>query len=302
MEKKINIAELLKYCPKGMELDCINYDGTITFEEIINSPNYPIVISIKHNDECCKHTLTKYGQTGKTPYNKCVIFPKGKTTWKGFVPPCQFKDGDIVSTSCGRYTFILKGEAIKKESYYAGNIYFGYCANTNYIMNNNITCCFSRLAKEEEKQKLFDAIKDNGYKWNTETKTLEKLPRFKVGDRIKEKQSGVIGEVIDVQQKKYNVKVDDNKGFYVYFHEQDNWELLPNKFDINALKPFDKVLVRDNNEQIWTIDYFSFIDDDKRTCSFICIGHYADQCIPYEGNEHLLGTTNDCDEYYKTWK
>jgi hypothetical protein len=25
------------------------------------------------------------------------------------------------------------------------------------------------------------------------------------------------------------------------------------------------------------------------------------QCIPYEGNEHLLGTTNDCDNFYKTW-
>lgn len=26
------------------------------------------------------------------------------------------------------------------------------------------------------------------------------------------------------------------------------------------------------------------------------------QCIPYEGNEHLLGKTDDCDEFYKTWK
>lgn len=24
-----------------------------------------------------------------------------------------------------------------------------------------------------------------------------------------------------------------------------------------------------------------------------------DECIPYEGNEHLLGTTNNCDECYK---
>lgn len=23
------------------------------------------------------------------------------------------------------------------------------------------------------------------------------------------------------------------------------------------------------------------------------------QCIPYEGNEHLLGTTDGCDDYYK---
>ena len=31
------------------------------------------------------------------------------------------------------------------------------------------------LATEEEKEKLLQAIKDNGYKWNAETKTLEKL-------------------------------------------------------------------------------------------------------------------------------
>ena len=38
----------------------------------------------------------------------------------------------------------------------------------------------ARFATEEEKQKLFKAIKDNGYKWNAETKTLEKLvkPKF----------------------------------------------------------------------------------------------------------------------------
>ena len=30
------------------------------------------------------------------------------------------------------------------------------------------------------------------------------------------------------------------------------------------------------------------------------IGHYQ-KCIPFEGNEHLLGTSNDCDEYYKNW-
>lgn len=27
-----------------------------------------------------------------------------------------------------------------------------------------------------------------------------------------------------------------------------------------------------------------------------------EQCIPYEENKHLLNTTNDCDNYYKTWK
>lgn len=36
-----------------------------------------------------------------------------------------------------------------------------------------------RFAKEKEKEQLFQAIKDHGYKWNTETKTLEKLKKEK---------------------------------------------------------------------------------------------------------------------------
>ena len=31
-------------------------------------------------------------------------------------------------------------------------------------------------------------------------------------------------------------------------------------------------------------------------------GFSVKQCIPYEGNEYLIGTTNECNDYYKTWK
>ena len=29
------------------------------------------------------------------------------------------------------------------------------------------------------------------------------------------------------------------------------------------------------------------------------VGGCARYCIPYEGNYHLLGTTEDCDDFYK---
>lgn len=67
------------------------------------------------------------------------------------------------------------------------------------------------------------------------------------------------------------------------------------------MKPFDKVLVRGDVGQKWTHDLFGFMDKDKGY-PFVCVGHYVNQCVPYENNEHLLGTTNDCDEYYKTWE
>ena len=40
MKNKINIAELLKDCPKGMELDCVMFEN-VTFEGIKHD-EYPV--------------------------------------------------------------------------------------------------------------------------------------------------------------------------------------------------------------------------------------------------------------------
>lgn len=55
-----------------------------------------------------------------------------------------------------------------------------------------------------------------------------------------------------------------------------------------ALYPFDKVLVRNNDDDEWVCDIFSHIDEQD---FYYCVGTRWEQCIPYEGNEHLLGTT-----------
>lgn len=91
MENKLNIAELLKDCPKGMELDCTMFDE-VTLLEVTDS-RFPIKIAIGDNQY---RYLTGNGgyANDMMPESKCIIFPKGKTTWEGFVPPCKFKDGD----------------------------------------------------------------------------------------------------------------------------------------------------------------------------------------------------------------
>ena len=94
MENMINIAEILKDCPKGMELDCTMHEDVVTFYGISNSYIYPILVSTKRGDTI---RLTKYGQFFNPDGFKCVIFPKGKTTWEGFQRP--FKDGDVVVNS-----------------------------------------------------------------------------------------------------------------------------------------------------------------------------------------------------------
>lgn len=71
------------------------------------------------------------------------------------------------------------------------------------------------------------------------------------------------------------------------------------KFDINTLKPFDRVLVRDNDGQRWTGDLFLYKTVSSSYEGVHCLWN---QCIPYEGNETLLGTTKQPDEYYITWE
>ena len=73
------------------------------------------------------------------------------------------------------------------------------------------------------------------------------------------------------------------------------------RFDVNTLQPFDKVLVRGQNGQNWRAELFSHVDNVFR---MVAVGScYWAQCIPYnEDTKHLLGTTNDCPEYFKWWE
>lgn len=93
-------------------------------------------------------------------------------------------------------------------------------------------------------------------------------------------------------------------GIFVPIVEQDDWVLVPNKFDITTLVPFEsRVLVRDDEKEKWKPAIWGYYDTDNTKYypyETIC-GNCFVFCIPYEGNEHLLGTTNNCDEFYKTW-
>lgn len=61
------------------------------------------------------------------------------------------------------------------------------------------------------------------------------------------------------------------------------------------LKPFDKVLVRDLDSERWRCDFFEK-QEENEGFNVRCFRGVWYQCIPYEGNEHLLGTTNNPEE------
>ena len=74
------------------------------------------------------------------------------------------------------------------------------------------------------------------------------------------------------------------------------------KFDPKTLQPFDKVLAKDGFSSKWTCSFFSHMDNDV-SFPIYCSGGYFKVCIPYnEETKHLVGTSNDCPEYYKWWK
>lgn len=180
MKNRINIAELLKDCPSGMELDCTCADNVV-FDKIIEYEQIKCVIGECHDPLI----LDKYGRLLHICCPKCVIFPKGKTTWEGFQRP--FKDGDIIFTGadCTRIGLGNTWISIFEENRNGGvATYVDYCNEGKdfytYLDDKGLLCLKEdiiqqRLATEEEKQRLFQAIEDNGYKWNPESKTLEKL-------------------------------------------------------------------------------------------------------------------------------
>lgn len=300
MENKINIVELLKDCPRGMELDCTMFEG-LEFDNIIDNEFSLIRCRVKNSDGRYNfYNFTKYGCWFDTTFAKCVIFPKGKTTWEGFVPPFQLEDGKIVATSNGLFIGIIKVKNNRQVGAYCSIDY-----SEDFRINSDYW--FYRMATEEEKQKLFDAIKANGYKWNEETKTLEKLvePRFKVGDRIKFICNNIQFDIKELTDTHYTLEEVDYKFKYTEpISEDKNWELVPNKFDISNLKPFDKVLVRCSSLEKWHIQFFEKYNTElgaKYPFICLCYNKYS-QCIPYENNQHLLDTANDCNDFYKTWE
>ena len=75
------------------------------------------------------------------------------------------------------------------------------------------------------------------------------------------------------------------------------------KFDPNTLKPFDKVLVKLSNDDVWLADFFSYYDKLEKYMKYVCVTHLAVFCIPYnDDTKHLLGTNKEAPEFYKYWE
>lgn len=168
--EKINVVQLLKDCPSGMELDCTMFEG-VEFDGIVDNEYLPIRCRIKNPAGGYNvYHFTKYGCWDSDCNAKCVIFPKGKTSWEGFVPPCQFKVGNWYQ--CTKDLFF--GTCVKCITFDKNAVY--YCAQEGRLQDK-----YGRhIAINKD-------LYDNFKLWTIqdakeETKTLDELPKFKNGD------------------------------------------------------------------------------------------------------------------------
>ena len=68
-------------------------------------------------------------------------------------------------------------------------------------------------------------------------------------------------------------------------------EILAMKVE-TKFKPFERVLVKNLEVGKWRVSIYSHYDSSLESYPHVCIGGCWKQCIPFEDNEHLLGTIN----------
>ena len=313
----MNIAKILKYCPKGTKLYSPVY-GDVTLHSIDSvDKKFPILINdIKGNE----WLLTEEGHYTEYPNSECVLFPsKDQRDWDEFRLPV--KRGDIMMSNVSKRAFIASGGTINGRPQYICGI--NSCDNFQIVYNNNNTIWTSDFyipdfyipASEESKKELFDEMKEAGYKWNADTLELEKIEsEFKKGDVLINEEGDLyllIGKIAKdigkaailyangdfIAEAAFTITSDGltlakssarNKLFSFLIRKGYKYDKEQHKLIKQEFKPFDKVLVRNNTDEKWRINLFSRYDEKDKEYPFICMGNHYRYCTPYKGNEYLL--------------
>jgi len=213
------------------------------------------------------------------------------------------KDGDVLTDDKKIVIFSKFEEPTRKQCImaYAGLDLCGKLQITKDTKDSwRLAVDRIRPANKKECDLLFAKLKDEFYEWDASKKELRKIikPKFKVGDNIKTGSTiDTIAEVGHATRSYYC-----ESGRTISFENQDLWHLTPNPhYDIKNFKPFDKVLVRDDDNECWMPSLFGWVDRGLQDGKFVCGTSDWEQCIPFKGNEKLVGTTNPCAQEYVNW-
>lgn len=316
MEEKINIAEILKDKPQGTKLYSPIF-GKLRYEDLVpDLGEFTVVTS--------DNTLAKHSFRSDSRYNRhgepLMLLPsKEMRDWHKFA----WKKGDLLVNSCG-FQCIFKEWASDDYTKFNGcysNSRDGYedvsnAGTANFVkLDNNIAYGYVR----EIERKLGGIL-------NLETLEIEKpQPEFKDGDIVCISGMGYLAygivKSIDNSSKKLEyyvlndmstLKLEDWLSFedkqiqpitetqqIILFEalakENKAWDAEKKAIEdlkpkVDVLKPFDRVLVRNCKSENWRANLFGYIDKDGFYC---CVWANWAYCIPYIGNESLVGTTKD---------
>ena len=295
MEEKINIAKILKYKPEGTKF-WTDMFGSVTLYVVTDSCE---AFQVKHHNK--EPWFDKEGKLYKEGV-LCIYPSKSMRDWSKFA----WKKGDVLVNSSGFKLFFDR---------WANDDYTRFFGKVNLLENS--------FSYETEKYTL--ASKDK----NLDTLEIEK-PEFKDGDIVVAEEDNYYDKVIfiaaikdDIVSKALiNVRYEDYEVHYNEYRfghnrslrlatdsekqqlfealakENKAWDaekkqIVDLKPNIDELKPFDKVLVRDSKSSKWRANLFSHKNIDE---PYYCVYASWNYCIPYEGNEHLLGTTKNVKE------
>lgn len=306
METKLNIAEILKDKPEGTKLYADAF-GELSIRDVNIKSEFSIVLSDESG-----YILYFYSDGKYSLYGEPILFPsKEMRDWSKFA----WKKGDLLVNSCG-FQCIFKEWA--SNDYTKFNGCYSNSRDGYEDISNARTDKFDKLDNNVAYKYIREIEKRLGGKLNLETLEVEKTqPEFKDGDivicnndaivLVKEISScrevyfhAVFCEKLFIQDgslyygfadriKRIATEEEKQQLFKALANEGKAWDA--EKKMIVALKslwtpkPFDKVLVRNDKEDQWSANIFSYQVGDMYYCLGECYWRY---CIPYEGNEHLL--------------
>lgn len=323
MEKKINIAEILKDKPVNTKL------YSPLFSEVFFSHVSGGYIAVEHHGGTSLFLSSGkfYDYDGAEP----LLFPsKEMRDWSKFA----WKKGDILVNKDAEVHIIFDG--FKDDTYktFHGQYYLweeegsivNFEENEDYMQTSEFY-----KANKEEAQTYINTIEERlGGKLNRETLEIEKSqPEFKDWDfiTIKLPRGSLLicvfkaendenyylhasldsRGIITINENSYCSKSgcivrlsteEEKTAFFDALARRGKiWEVEKKK--IIALKkkwtpkPFDRVITRNADDDIWTANIFSHMGSHGEYVTIGCVGGYT-YCIPYnEETAKLIGTTNN---------
>lgn len=319
METEINVAATLKDKPQGVKLYS-RICGAVELKEVLDVRKKKSIV-VKELNSSNQHRFWYDGKFFRA--GQCVLQPSkemadwSKFSWKrGDVLVCKDVNSHIIFEKFNDDTYTTFTGKLNYQATKAG---YSFAHTRNIAMTQDFD-----IEKGDAAQTYINTIEEKlGGKLNRETLEVEKQPEFKDGDilSIQEDEEHYHAILIfkggtDVyvyfdyfhRVLTYGTKIDENEKsishlatdeekqqlFSALKKENKAWDADKKMFvDLKPkveLKPFDKVLVRDNEDDIWEVSLFGYKDELYYRCDN---GIPWIQCIPYDGNEHLLGTTNN---------